>query len=874
MSQRQKETRLQVEFKIKDLPSATLGEYYVTDLEGYESVSGQQDLLGQSEHYFNDVAPLSHGKIHDVIGVSPSLFRVKVVTGHLLWEATRAIHKIATLTFHTLDRHGNTVSKRYFTGHIMQSGHIGEIRTERFGGQVGQCYEFEICPWIWYLAYTRKSRSFKHKTVEEIFSAVVEEYGYNQGNQYEFRSKSQYPRDYVVEFEESDFCFLFRLLESEGKYFYHIYDDLSYKLVVCDGNEDFAHNDDHFSVIDTERAETLPGPYVYSSRVQVNTVPGSFAAQERNYTNTVGDGIVRQKLHKASDLHPERKIDDPHESVRSVFRFNQRLFKSQRGSEEVLDDRLSAISVPERVVYGRGRDIRMAAGHVWKFRGSGQLTRYFGQSARFNLLRVEHRWDGTAYDNYFIATDHSVKYQTYPHTPIPKAYSLHAARVVCRDGLHKDGGIDVDAHGRVFLKFWWEPGNEVSIAARVRSDRAGPGGFGDRYTPRVGTEVLVCFVQGNLEEPVVVGSVHNGANMHYLDPAQYPNHSHSSTPGCTTVHYEPESRWATGASPNADAGKSTAAHAGAVTAPMKAVFGGKGAPANGSVSPFKIDIENPDLKKAISFLRKFGPEGSADRVEKSLSGSFMEEGSKSATPSSQKRKSRKEKARRKRGGGVFFTQWWDEISADEVSTWKTYHGNYQWVILGNQLSLAAGNTVNIYAGLKENINVGASFSFNLAANFTINAGLDYTITLYNKWQFLLSKHMAVRSNKIAASYTREILDEKTTAANRQVVALEVKKEEAQRKSVSLSEELTSLQQDLFIANSVEKRGVIRQKIAEKRTEIAQENTKVLAFDADIMTKRENIETYTAEMTSEVVSSEKAVHTNENYVRNAEAIMLG
>ena len=889
-------THLKIEFKIKDLNTPNPTDYYIETFEGYESLSGQEELLGQCESYFESFSPKVLGKTHETAGKPPSFFRLKVIASGMFWDANSAVHKVATLTFHTVDGRGNTVSKRHFSGHIMQSAHLGEVMSNRFNGKVAECYCFELCPWIWYLAYTQKSRIFKNKTIEEIFAAVVNEYGYEQGMDFEFRTAELPAREYTVEFSESDYAFLSRLLESTGWYWYQLHDELSYKLVICDTNEDLTSANANISTLRPGSKETLPTPVISANRVHVNTVPGSFAAMERDYTNPARDRTIRQTLPKASDLRSQQSISDPHEEARTLFRFNQNLFKTQRESDKIVDERVAAIIVPERVVYGKGYDIRMAAGHVWAFQKSKLFKHYFGEGAQFNLLRIEHRWKNQSYENYFIATDHAVEYQSYPHTPIPEARSIHSARVVCKDGSHREGGVDVDSHGRVYLKFWWEPTGQVSIPARVRSDRAGPGGFGSSHTPRVGTEVLVAYMNGNLEVPVVVGSVHNGTNTHYLDPSKYPNHSYVSTPSTTRVHYEPDKHWAAGTAPNTEktkSGQKKATAARATAAPFKALTGGGAALQEGQQaasfdpdSPYPL-FDHPGLGQALSLVKRFSgeesiiPQFSGSGIDPMREASILQSGEHRL----KKAQALKQKARcaarsgnegtRRQGGGSSndLGGWIGKIfEIDKSVSWVNNYGNSFESTFGNTVEFSLANSASIELGLSEKIELGGSISISLGAGWSIYS-YEKEIGVFKKAEYLEYQEEALKAKKEALEYNEKLLKKTKVAGEEKVTALSRKLQFAKLSESTLYEKIQKLKEQREVANSEIKKFLLTQQIGEEQTAIAKKSEEVATLQQEYDTLTRTVQTCVDTAQNMVTTSENAVTNAEAIVTNAETILL-
>jgi len=124
---------------------------------------------------------------------------------------------------HRFDKHGN----RFFNGFVTEFAQTGY--EERF-----HLYRATIRPWFWFLTRGSDCRIFQKKTVKEIFEAVVKGYGFND---YKLKLGGTYPtRDYCVQYRETDFNFLSRLLEEEGIHYFFEHEDGKHFMILGDND--------------------------------------------------------------------------------------------------------------------------------------------------------------------------------------------------------------------------------------------------------------------------------------------------------------------------------------------------------------------------------------------------------------------------------------------------------------------------------------------------------------------------------------------------------------------------------------------------------------------------------------------------------------
>ena len=360
-------------------------------------------------------------------------------------------------------------------------------------------YRLEVVPSLWFATQRVNNRIFQKLTVPEIAEKLLKELKVD----HKLEVVGQFPkREMVVQYRESDFAFLSRLLEEEGIFYF------------------FRHfRDQHVLVIANSPSAIRPG--------LVKTLP---VAAATNHASATKEMVL--------DLRGEHQACSGKYSV-GEYNFEEpsnRLLSSNsgvQGSGLELFDSYARFSTKEEG--DRIARLRMEYAQAMQDRFTGS-SNCFGLSAGYRLdieehltkafngpytlVRVQHSASqavrqgdegGFSYSNSFVAIPHGVPYRTPLVTPRPRA-SIQPAVVVGPQGDE----IHTDKYGRVKVQFFWDREGKrdenSSVWVRVSQPTAGKG-WGYMSIPRIGQEVLVDFVEGDPDRPVVVGRLYNGEQM-------------------------------------------------------------------------------------------------------------------------------------------------------------------------------------------------------------------------------------------------------------------------------------------------------------------------------------------------------------------------
>ncbi|NTX24291.1 type VI secretion system Vgr family protein [Burkholderia cepacia] len=418
------------------------------------------------------------------------------------------------------------LSTRYLNGIVARASLAGR-RAERYYG-----YELIVRPWLWLATRRSDCRIFQNKTVPEIVQEVLSTYGFPIESHL---AETYVPRDYCVQYNETDAAFVSRLMEFEGIYFWFRHAEDTHTLMLGDAMS--SHT-------------ALPGyetiPYIARDRTAIadeERIDGWLPAQEvsvgrhqttdYDYTKPRAD-LSSQKVDPRGHDHdsfasfewPGGYRDDAPGAHYSRVRLEEQQAEHERASADT--------------------DVRgVAPGYLFTLERCPRAD----QNREYLIVRCQYRFQENAYasdqgaeavvhQSMMLVQPSGLPYRSPRDTPRPRTNGPQTATVVGPPGEE----IWTDQYGRVKLQFRWDrygqSNQDSSCWVRVSSPWAG-GGFGGVQIPRVGDEVVVDFLNGDPDEPIVTGRVYNGEKM---PPWGLPGSATQSgllsrsSPGGTTEH--------------------------------------------------------------------------------------------------------------------------------------------------------------------------------------------------------------------------------------------------------------------------------------------------------------------------------------------------
>ncbi len=398
-------------------------------------------------------------------------------------------------------------SERYINGIINSFTQGGSSPLE--GGTtptVFAHYYATLVPWLWVLTQTSDCRIFQNQTVPDILAQVFREHGFS-----DFKNRLQgnfEPREYCVQYRESDFNFVSRLMEEEGIFYFFEHEQDKHTLVLANHPSEFKpcplqSSVSYKSLIGEERVEDVITEWNLSQAVR----PGKYTLTDFNFEKPSLD------LTASVTGQDERKLE--------IYHYPGQYLTKDEG-ERLVGIRLQEEESPRLVVTGESTCRGLAAGYRFTLRD--HYRRDFNKE--YALISIHHRADQGAnyrsseweaaqnftYTNRFECIPHPTPFRPPRITPVPTVSGSQTAIVVGPPGEE----IYVDKYGRVKVQFHWDRegkyNEKSSCWVRVSQNWAGKR-WGAIFIPRIGQEVIVDFLEGDPDQPIITGCVYNAESM-------------------------------------------------------------------------------------------------------------------------------------------------------------------------------------------------------------------------------------------------------------------------------------------------------------------------------------------------------------------------
>lgn len=366
-------------------------------------------------------------------------------------------------------------------------------------------FKAELVPFMWRLTLNYQSRIFQDKSVPEIIEEVLKEAGfgsddYRMSLQKTYEPINKPPREFCVQYRESDFNFISRLMEEEGIFYFFDYSNNKDVLVIADSNSVYRPTApiSEIRYEEPSRLQPIREEFIHPLHYKENVLPLKFMLKDFNFDTPQTNLFVTSQNNQNGEG--------------SIYDYPGRFGLIDRG-RNLATVRKEASASSRMIITGKSNCRSFCAGY--KFR----LTEYPRPDLmqEYLLTRVQHHgiqggeWATefqTSYDNEFEGIPSSVPYRPAQITPKPRVQGTQTAIVV---GPQSEE-IYVDEKGRVKIQFHWDlEGNydeKSSCWIRVSQGFAG-GSYGIMFIPRVGQEVIVDFLEGDPDQPIIVGRVYN-----------------------------------------------------------------------------------------------------------------------------------------------------------------------------------------------------------------------------------------------------------------------------------------------------------------------------------------------------------------------------
>lgn len=409
--------------------------------------------------------------------------------------------------------------KRYFNGIISAltqgstfiSSHNDANRTQEI-----TLFYATLRPTAWLMTLTQQCCIFQKQTAIDIIKTVL------SNHQITLQDKTStcgtLQKEFCVQYNESDFNFISRLMEEEGIAYYFKHEEGSHTLVLVDESSPFA------PLPDSDLQTISLSPYLEKPTI------GAFSF----YNLRISEQIVSSK-HTYTDYDFEKPstsltVHSPGKgTLKEMYHYPGRYTLVNRGTS-LSDIRMAALEFPQGSFTASSDVPILEVGYTFTLSNelAQNLVRQDVNGKSFTIFSIEHHASlidfkpdlaggyerplDLGYENKVIFYKKEVPYRPPQTARIPRIYGTQTATVCGKEGEE----IWTDKYGRIMVKFHWDlsstNNDSVSCWIRVAQNWAHQN-WGAYFIPRVGQEVVITFLDGDPDQPLVTGCVYNGTNL-------------------------------------------------------------------------------------------------------------------------------------------------------------------------------------------------------------------------------------------------------------------------------------------------------------------------------------------------------------------------
>jgi type VI secretion system secreted protein VgrG len=419
-------------------------------------------------------------------------FQLTMISENVSIAPTDIVGKNVTFSIKLADD-----SPRFFNGFVSRFGAGDEDEKGR------RVYAAEVVPWLWFLTRTTDCRIFQEMKVGDIIEKIFSDCGFTD---FQVKLSGNHPkREYCVQYRETDFNFVSRLLEEEGIFYFFTHKEGKHTLIMSDKKSDYVICQESEVAYPRDSSSRAIRDHITSWEHVYEFRTGKYAQTDYNFTTPSTNLMTNSKtVVKLPAVDKYEFYDYP-----GIY-----LNKSDGG--DLTDLRMEEEEAQHDVVQATSLCRTFTPGGVFKVQkhraGSEEGKKYVITSIEHSAIEPHGYETGVAasfdYRNKFTCIPDSVTARPQRTTRKPFVQGVQTAVVVGPSGEE----IYPDEYGRVKVQFFWDregkKDDKSSCWVRVSQNWAGQT-WGGMFIPHVGQEVIVDFLEGDADRPIITGRVYN-----------------------------------------------------------------------------------------------------------------------------------------------------------------------------------------------------------------------------------------------------------------------------------------------------------------------------------------------------------------------------
>ena len=423
-------------------------------------------------------------------------FNVTLISEQVGIAPKTLLGKDITVTIET----ENGGSKRYLSGLCTRFAMVGRKKQYHF-------YKATLKPWLWLASRRSDSKIFQQQKVPDIIESVLGKYGFPISKKL---SGSYRTWDYCVQYHETDFNFVTRLMEHEGIYYYFEHSAGKHVLVLCDGVSSHKplapRSNINYVGVDAATVEYEEHFYAWRPREEID--PGEYISNDYDFTKPKAELETKNK-------HPVGHTFDAWERYEWPGGYTD-----VGEGESYARTRREGLQSEQTRAAGDSNLRALAPGFLMTLARcprAEQNVEHLIVGVKYDLKSNSHGMGddekhGAEWVFSTLAQPSSIQYRPQLLTHKPKSQGPQVAVVVGPPGEE----IYTDEYGRVKVQFPWDRYGQndqhSSCWMRVSHPWAGSN-YGAIHIPRIGQEVIVDHIDGDPDYPLITGRVYNADQM-------------------------------------------------------------------------------------------------------------------------------------------------------------------------------------------------------------------------------------------------------------------------------------------------------------------------------------------------------------------------